>query len=284
VNGTNKKKNTRKKVEKQVKISVLEALTKMEYKLPRGIPKEIRELLIRIFSYAYEVLKDKLIGIYLHGSLATSSFQLGSSDIDLMFIVKQKLSFEEKSEIINQFNKFRSEGKPIDMSIFLEDVIQNPQYPILVELHYDYPDNIFQDEQDREVVAHLYETKEIGFCVWGKPIREVFSRIPARHYLLSIFSDLKHTRRYLLESPIYWVLNACRTMAFIRRGEVLSKVEGGKWALKRLPRKYRNLINQAMLCYLRKVNKEQVSWDGEELEEFADYVTDEIRNTVADLL
>ena len=246
----------------------------MEYKMPDYTPQEIKDFLIPVISYIHSVLRDKLIGTYLHGSLAMGSFQLDSSDIDLIFVVKEHLSSEENREIVNYLNKIRLPGRSIDVSILLEAVLQNPQYPIFVELNYDYPDDIFANEPDNQVVAHLYEAKERGFCIWGKPVSEVFSKIPAKYYLLSIIDDLKYTRKYLLEDPVYWVLNACRTMAFIKEGTVLSKPEGGEWGTTNLPEKYRNLINQALLCRQKKANKAEISWNSKELEDFAEYIID----------
>lgn len=248
----------------------------IEHKFPIDTPKETRSLLTPIITLIHSLLANNLVGIYLYGSLATGSFQLGSSDIDLILIVKENLSSKEKNKIISRLNKTREQGKSIEISVFLESVVQTLQYPILVELRYDYPDNIFENEPDEEVVSFLYEATERGFCIWGKPLSKVFQNIPAKHYLRSVFQDLKYTRRFLHENPTYWVLNACRTIAFLRERRVLSKLEGGEWGLKNLGEKYHDLINQALSRYQNEVEKGQVSWKREKLEDFAEYIIDEI--------
>ena len=93
---------------------------------------------------------------------------------------------------------------------------------------------------------------------------------------LSIINDLKSTRKFLLKDPTYWVLNACRIMAFIKEGTVLSKLEGGQWGIENLLSKYHNLISQALSCYQGKVNKDRISWDKGKLEDFAEYIIDQI--------
>jgi streptomycin 3"-adenylyltransferase len=55
---------------------------------------------------------------------------------------------------------------------------------------------------------------------------------------------------------------------------VLSKLEGGQWGLAYLPRKYRSIIEQALSSYQGK--KKNCIWDPDELDSFADYMTETI--------
>lgn len=248
----------------------------MECNLPHHTPQEIKSFLPPVILRIHSILNDNLVGVYLHGSLAMGSFQLGVSDLDLLFVVKEHLSSEEKSRIIDHLNETRQKEKSVEMSVLIEDVLQNPQYPMAVELRYDYPDNIFKNEPDKEVLIHLYETKERGFCIWGKPVGKVFQKIPAKYYLFSILEDLKYTRKYLLKNPTYWILNACRITAFIKERSVLSKLEGGQWGIENLSEKYHNLIEQAMARYQKRVKTDQIHWEKEELRDFAKYMFNKI--------
>jgi hypothetical protein len=75
--------------------------------------------------------------------------------------------------------------------------------------------------------------------------------------------------------PVYWVLGSCRILAFIREGRVLSKAEGGRWGLtKKLPEKYHSIIQHALARYQGKKNDDV--WNLEELDAFADYMTNTI--------
>jgi len=254
----------------------------MEYRFPKKTHRFVRKVLRETLSSVHSILRDDLIGIYLYGSLAMGCFHPRSSDIDVILVVKKRLSKEQRKEIIEYLRGSCSKDRRIELSIVRADVVRNPQYPIMVDLHYEYWGNIFENEKDNEILSNLYTTRKRGFCVWGEPISEVFSKIPAQYHLKSVIEDIKHTRRYLHEKPerigynvpVYWVLASCRILAFIKEEKVLSKLEGGLWILAHLPEEYHNIVELALSCYQGK--KRDCILNPEELEAFADYMTDTI--------
>ena len=48
---------------------------------------------------------------------------------------------------------------------------------------------------------------------------------------------------------MYFILNLSRVLAYLRDGSILSKKEGGEWALDKLPEMYQDLIRDAMNEY-----------------------------------
>jgi streptomycin 3"-adenylyltransferase len=255
----------------------------MKYKFPKNTPKFVREVLSQTLSGVHPILGDNLVGIYLYGSLAMGCFNPESSDIDSILVAKERLSKEQRKKIIGYLKGVCSKSKPIELSIIAQDVVQNPQYPMMVDLHFEFWGDIFESEKDKEILSNLYTIKHRGFCVWGMPISDVFSKIPAQYHLRSVIEDLRHTSKYLHENPervgydpaVYWVLGSCRILAFIREGKVLSKLEGGQWGLANLPKEHHDSIKQALSYYQGK-KKEHV-WNHEKLEAFANYMTRAIR-------
>jgi len=254
----------------------------MECKFPKKAPRPIREFLRKTLSKVHSILQDDLVGIYLYGSLAMECFNPKSSDIDLILVVKKKPSKTQRKRIIEYLKRVCSKSRPLELSIIRENIVQNPQYPIMVDLHFEYWGEVFENEKDNEILSNLYTTKERGFCIWGKPISGVFSKIPQHYHLRSVVEDLKCTRKYLHENAdrvgydptVYWVLGSCRILAFIREAKVLSKLEGGHWGLANLPKGYHDLIEHAVSRYQGK--KKAQLWDHEKLEAFADYMTEVI--------
>jgi streptomycin 3"-adenylyltransferase len=251
----------------------------MEYKFPKKTPKLVRESLSETLSCLHPILKDVLVGIYLYGSLAMGCFNPESSDIDLIIVVGKRLSKLQRKKVIEHLKETCSKSRRIELSIVRENVIQDPRYPIMVDLHFEYWGEIFEDKKNEEILSNLYTTRKRGFRIWGKPISEVFSEIPPEYHLRSVIEDLKCTRKYLHESPesvgydpaVHWVLGSCRILAFIREEKVLSKLEGGHWGLANLPKQYHYLIRKALSYYQGK--KEEHLWNHEKLQDFADYMT-----------
>ncbi len=254
----------------------------MEYNFPKNTPRFVRKFLRGTLPSVHSILRDNLIGIYLYGSLAMECFHPRLSDIDVILVVKERLSKEQRKEIIEYLKGSCSKDRRIELSIIRADAVRNPQYPLMVDLHYEYWGNIFENEKDNEILSNLYTTRKRGFCVWGEPISEVFSKIPAQYHLRSVIEDIEHTRKYLHENPervgydpaVYWILGSCRILAFIREEKVLSKLEGGQWGLAHLPKEYHNIVKLALSRYQGK-KRDYIS-NREELEAFADYMTDTI--------
>lgn len=52
------------------------------------------------------ILKDNLIGIYIHGSIALNCFNWDKSDIDFIIVVRDKLSIDIRLKIWKKQLKF----------------------------------------------------------------------------------------------------------------------------------------------------------------------------------
>src|SRR5262249_54363414 len=91
--------------------------------------KEIDNLLAELTLQLQVILKDKLIGLYIGGSLATDSFQDETSDIDCYIIVTCSLSEDQIFEIKKMHEQFYSSNqsytKKIEASYILQPHLLN---------------------------------------------------------------------------------------------------------------------------------------------------------------
>jgi len=208
-------------------------------------------------------LKEVLVGIYLHGSLATGCFNPTKSDVDLLVVVHQRLLPEMKRHLIETLLGISKLPHPIEISFLNISDLHPWQYPTPFELHYseDWRKQFEQDlvsEQwqhwfdgatDNDLAAHITVTKKHGVCLWGESIDSVFPDVPHEDFALSIASDLKWTLERLDRLSVYGVLNACRVCAFFQNGLVLSKVKGAEWALEKMPSQFHATITSALKTY-----------------------------------
>ena len=103
--------------------------------------------------------------------------------------------------------------------------------------------------EDKDLAAHFTIINKRGRCLYGAPIEEVFARVPRRDYMDSIWFDVENAEEEITEYTMYLTLNLARVLAYKEEGLVLSKKEGGEWALRNLPEEYRPLITDAMREY-----------------------------------
>ena len=252
----------------------------MEYRFPKSISYSARNDLVKVLPVIHSIIDGDLIGVYLCGSLAMGCYNPRSSDIDIIVVARQELTEQLGKRVLECLKEVCSKGARVELSVVSEDVVRNPQYPMKVDLHFEYWGNNFVKRLDKEILSNLYTTKERGFCVWGAPIDDMFSEISAEHHLKSVIEDILHTRKYLHEGPglkgydvtVYWILGSCRILGFARERKVFSKLEGGYWGIANLPRRYHRLIRQALSSYNGK-QKIKGEWNYEELESFVDYMS-----------
>jgi len=253
----------------------------------KNCPEQIRRLINNILEHFKEVLGDNLIGFYLHGSLAMNCFNPLSSDVDFIVIVKRKLTVEQKKTIIDyllkQYENFPTKG--VEMSIVLEKYLKNFVYPTPFELHYsdmwyeqyksgkvDYSKQNYDDD----LAAHFVITKNRGICLFGKPIKEVFPEVPKAIYTQSLLSDADWIYTDSEKDPVYTILNLCRILAFLKDNKITSKIEGGKWALLKLPKEFSSLINFAFQYYSNVNENKQLNISA--LKNFVEYAKSEIKS------
>ena len=79
------------------------------------------ELLQKIKSSYQIILQDKLVGIYVHGSIAFQCFTWENSDIDFLVVVNESLSQAEKEALIAE-----AEGQTARFNSLYEEYVKFP--------------------------------------------------------------------------------------------------------------------------------------------------------------
>ena len=209
-----------------------------------------------------EILKDNLVGIYLHGSAVMGCFNPAKSDLDLIVVVKEPMTDADKRSFMDMLVEQNNKGptKGIEMSIVRKSVCKPFDYPTPFDLHFsvahlDWYRNDPEDYiskmkgEDKDLAAHFTIINHRGKCLCGAPIKEVFDDIPIQDYIDSIWNDIADAENEITDNPMYIILNLARVLAYLEDGLVLSKKEGGEWALGNIPRWYHSLLHNALKEY-----------------------------------
>ena len=221
------------------------------------------EPLLRAFvSRSRDILGDNLLGIYLHGSAVMGCFHPAVSDIDLIVLVRHALSETVKRAFMDMTVDLNASApaKGIEMSVVQAAFCRPFVYPTPFELHFsvthlawytENPEDYIRKMKgtDPDLAAHFTVIRIRGQCLFGLPIRDAFGEVPRAAYLDSIWKDICHADEEITDNTMYLTLNLARVLAFLREGSVLSKKEGGDWALRHLPETFHPLIQAALSEY-----------------------------------
>ena len=238
----------------------------------------------RFVGRSKEILKENLTGIYLHGSAVMGCFNPQKSDIDLIVVVRDAMSDPVKKEYMDMAF-LMGPAKGIEMSIVAKDVCDPFVYPTPYELHFsgahlswyqDDPDTYVRkmNGTDKDLAAHFTIICKRGRCLYGSQIHEVFARVPEADYMDSIWNDIAGAKEGISDDTMYLTLNLARVLAYRKEGLVLSKKEGGEWALENLSQEYHKLVQGALSEYVEGM---AVSYDIELAGRYAVFMLDQIK-------
>jgi predicted nucleotidyltransferase len=255
-------------------------------------PLEVRHQVNSLVEGVHAILGESLVGVYLHGSLAMGCFNPRRSDLDLLVVIGQRASVERKRKLAELLLRVSLAPVPIEISLLARDQIHPWRHPAPFDLHFSeaWRDRTLaglasgewrtwndSERCDEDLAGHITVVRQRGICLHGAPITAVFPAVPTVDYLASVLTDVLSPDCGLnsaLASPVYVILNACRTYAYLSTGQVLSKDEGGVWALQVIPHQFHATVQSALAAY--RADQDDRRLAHEDVVHFAAYMRGEI--------
>lgn len=232
-------------------------------------PVTVSQQVDRLSSAVTKILGDQITGVYLHGSLAMGCFNPQRSDLDLLVTTRERMPNPIKRRIVEALLASSLQPHPIEISFLAWSQLFPWRYPTPYDLHYsemwrgryerDLISGAWQawdagDACDPDLAAHITMLHARGLCLAGVPVSDAFPPVPAGDYLASLAVDIDESLAAFDAGsgdtdPVYAILNCCRTLAYLREGQFLSKEEGGTWALHTLSRDLHEPVRHALASY-----------------------------------
>jgi len=215
-----------------------------------------------------EYLGSNLEGIYLHGSIALDSFNPGTSDLDIIVLLKNPIDIDLRFSLIRFFLDLSLKPSPIEISLITLGAVWPWQYPTPFELHSSeywrsrYEEQVQSSNKDfwsetpvdSDLACHITLINRCGICLWGTPIEQAFPVVPETDFRASILSDVDYAANALDTMPVYGILTLSRILSYLETGEILSKGLAGEWVLPLIPVNIRYLVRQAVGIYVGDVD------------------------------
>lgn len=219
----------------------------------------VNKLLDEFVSNVNSILKEKLVSIYILGSLAVGDFNLNSSDIDFLVITKTNI----KKEIINYLRNMHYEivennpmwGDRLEGSYISKDKLkefQSPENP----RPYIHNGQLKLLRYGNEWIIEKYVLKEHGIIIKGEDLRSEIKCIKQKDLKRATLKILYNwwkpminnkSKLYNDEYQAYAVLSMCRVIYTLHHGTVVSKPTAAQWVKRELSEEWNLLINYALM-------------------------------------
>ena len=204
----------------------------------------------------------RVVGVYLHGSLTRGSYYRPNSDVDVLVVVDAPFNGEQRRRaakaLLAAFDARPTVGG-LEASIVRDEVVRIVTDEPPHELHFSekWADEVRAGGSgpsgtDVDLIAICAACRASGIPLAGRPPAEVFGAVPFERFWHSIRDDFDWiVAGGIVESPVYSVLNLCRTLRVHAAQAVIvdSKEAGARWAMSRVPPEHRETVDHALACY-----------------------------------
>lgn len=215
---------------------------------------DINALLEQLVSNIHTILGDRLVGVYLFGSLVTGDFDRGSSDIDLLAATSADINEREFEALLAMHNDFAATHtywagriEVLYLSVMGLKTFRTQRSQIAV-ISPGEPFHI-KDAGD-DWLINWYTVREKGIVLFGPPQETLIDPTSKEEYISSV-RDYTHLWKERMQQPhsrpsqAYAILTMCRALYAITYGEQVSKKRAALWTQQELP-EWSELIRNAL--------------------------------------
>jgi streptomycin 3"-adenylyltransferase len=252
----------------------------------RQLPTDV-ENTIASFVRAIDEFLPTVQHIYIHGSLAMGGFHPKHSDVDLLLVVSNALTREERQKLIDCCLLYSNEPYPLELSIMTMAQLKDWCHPSPFEFHYsegwrsrfekagrEERTELQQGFTDPDLAAHMLMILKRGITWRGQPLHQLLCGFDSAHFSDAIRADAFDCLDTMDENPIYCVLNLLRGLAYEQERVLLSKQEALGWMIENghFPGNVIAVVRKATQGY----EGEDVTFDQHELNEFRRYMRQQL--------
>jgi predicted nucleotidyltransferase len=204
----------------------------------------INEVLNHLLSQMQTILDQKLVGLYLYGSLVTGDFDPDTSDIDLLAAISSDLDEAEFTALNTMRNDFGLQHQPwenrLEIAYLSLDALKTfkTRSSKIAIISPGEPFHI--KEAGSDWLVNWYIVREKGLTLFGPSPRTIIEPISKEEFIDVVKRHMQGWREWVNEMrsrpcQAYAILTMCRGLYTCRNGEQVSKQQAALWAQQQLP-------------------------------------------------
>ena len=199
---------------------------------------ELKNCISRFAKNVRAILNNKLLSVYLYGSVTLQDYKDGWSDIDLICFTSEKISPDEAEQLLMlRQSLVASENssvyRKIEGAVVCLDEFLNKHYSTLV--YWGTSGQRITNAYSLDVFS-MFALVKYGKLISGINIRNQFVLPSYADLVAGVKQHYDTIRKYAqtTNESIYscgWLLDISRCLYTLKHGNIISKTEAGKWAL-----------------------------------------------------
>jgi predicted nucleotidyltransferase len=219
---------------------------------------EVNVILNELLPDVQEILGNKFIGMYLHGSLACGDFNPQTSDIDFLVVTDGGLSVDTFSVLKDMHARIFASGlawsQKLEGAYILKGDLRrhNPAHAPVPWLGVD--GHFAFEPLGSDWIIQRWILREKGVIVFGQPLKPMIDLVSADDLRAAVRGSLLEWWSPPFPSPerfesgeyqAYAILTMCRSLYVLEHGHLASKPKATRWVKEKLGEPWARLIATA---------------------------------------
>ena len=216
---------------------------------------DIDELLRGLLHQVRRILGQKLVGLYLYGSLVTGDFDREISDIDLLAILSSDIDDREFEQLQNMHNGFVAKNQHWDDRIEIAYISVaalrtfRSQVSKIAIISPGEPFHI--KEAGKDWLINWWVIREQGVALFGPAPTTLIDPISKQEFLQAVQEQARAWGEWIdhmqsRPAHAYAILTLCRALYAHKNGEQVSKKQAALWVQAHFPQ-WAPLIQNALI-------------------------------------
>lgn len=218
------------------------------------IDEAVGAILDQLTAGLRAVLRQRLIGVYVYGSLITGDFDSGISDVDLVVVMTEALD-QARFKALHQLHQQVVERYPdwddrLELAYIASAALRSfRQHSSTIGIiSPGEPFHLLRAGEDW--LISWYALRKDGVALVGPPIHSLIDEIPAADYLQAVGEHIRNYRdsvkkRHNKPALAYIVLTVARGAYTVCHQRATSKIKAAHWAKGRYPQ-WAELLKSAL--------------------------------------